>query len=606
MLSSDLSVFDTVLPTLDDGSKTLILFCVQAVPCLLTPVLLVNINRLAKSCRRSSPTVAVERPSPEIQKKAQTVLEVKKLSTCKAFMDCASGLSIVFAVFVWIKSSYVGLAAIPAFDLCLMPATLLWLGFVGVYQADVLPGGKHTVTVLSLSYNVVLLYNQILIRWLEVTDRDSLLLVCRLLAGFAFCDHRKAAVMQIAWIMLKTQTPPHVSNPNNGLNEVWDVLLWEIFRQFVFITPMWLLWFSVEYFVRQFTELMVQKADVNASLDAARSVLASQCDAEAFLRADLRFHNPSAKMAHFFGMKTEDLKDIRLVDLLDSRDAARFEKLVANSVQGLHVSGTNDEKRGQQTAASLNVTFKHGSGRRIETRIYLGSVPGLLGNERPGHLIAFNEVRDIRDVPEEYSKVVETDNAKTVISQTKAVPKAETHEVRAGAAAALSEHLPLNADTLAFHAWSYSKPKTSSAEAAGSIEQVNVVFEQDSFAVKEIQLRMSTSNCKHRRKIMLRECIVPQAWDELQNWMEAVKWDKTASAPLVLLFVFPKFVTGALAARHTEFSRLSNTKSSNELMLTLSDIRLRRFQSGRSGYAPTMGRGTASHLSRCSLDDQKL
>ena len=63
-------------------------------------------------------------------------------------------------------------------------------------------------------------------------------------------------------------------------------------------------------------------------------------------------------------------------------------------------------------AASLNVTFKHGSGRRIETRIYLGSVPGLLGNERPGHLIAFNEVRDIRDVPEEYSKVVETDNAK--------------------------------------------------------------------------------------------------------------------------------------------------------------------------------------------------
>ena len=133
-----------------------------------------------------------------------------------------------------------------------------------------------------------------------------------------------------------------------------------------------------------------------------------------------------------------------------------------------------------------------------------------------------------------------------------------------------------------------------------------MVFEQDSFAVKEIQLRMSTSNCKHRRKIMLRECIVPQAWDELQNWMEAVKWDKTASAPLVLPFVFPKFVTGALAARHTEFSRLSNTKSSNELMLTLSDIRLRRFQSGRSAYAPIMGRGTASHVSRCSLDDQKL
>lgn len=160
----------------------------------------------------------------------------------------------------------------------------------------------------ALSYNLLLLFNQVLILYLNVTDRDSLLLVCRLFAGFIYCDHRKAAATQLLWILLKTQTPPHVNDPQNGgdVNEFWDVLLWGMFRQFIFIAPMWLLWFAVEYFVKQFTALMVQKADMNASLVAARSVLASQCDAEAYLGSDLRFQNPSPKMAHFFGMKTED------------------------------------------------------------------------------------------------------------------------------------------------------------------------------------------------------------------------------------------------------------------------------------------------------------
>lgn len=168
---------------------------------------------------------------------------------------------------------------------------------------------SNQVTCVALSYNVLLVYNQVLILLLNVTDRDSLLLVCRLFAGFIYCDHWKAAATQVIWIMLKSTTPPHVSDPQHDeIHEFWDVFLWEVFRQFVFIAPMWLLWFAVEYFVKQFSELMVQKADMNASLNAARSVLASQCDAEAYLGSDLRFQNPSPKMAHFFGMKNQDGK----------------------------------------------------------------------------------------------------------------------------------------------------------------------------------------------------------------------------------------------------------------------------------------------------------
>lgn len=408
MLSSDISVLDKVLPALDDGGKTLILFCVQASPLFLTPVLMINFNRLVKFCRRRLPKVAIERPSSEIQKKVKALLEVKKLETCKALADGFMVLCLLFVFFVWIKSKYFGIGTIPAFDLCLIPFTLVWLCFIALYQSDVMPR-KHAATIIATSYNTVLLYNQVLIRWLEVTDRDSLLLICRLMSGFMWGDHIKALAFQLPWIMpmLKTQTIPHANDPGNGYNEMWDIHLWEIFRQMVFLIPMWLMWFSVEYFVRQFSELMVQKADVNASLEAARSVLASQCDAEAFLRADLRFHNPSAKMAHFFGMQTEDLTDIRLVDLLDRSDSERFQQLVARSVQGLH--------GGQQTAMSLNLTFRHGSGRRIETQIYLGSIPALLGDEKPGHLIAFNEVRDTPSpgVVEDYTKAIAANETET-------------------------------------------------------------------------------------------------------------------------------------------------------------------------------------------------
>lgn len=102
MLSSDISVLDKVLPALDDGGKTLILFCVQASPLFLTPVLMINFNRLVKFCRRRLPKVAIERPSSEIQKKVKALLEVKKLETCKALAD---GFMVLCLLFVFLFGS---------------------------------------------------------------------------------------------------------------------------------------------------------------------------------------------------------------------------------------------------------------------------------------------------------------------------------------------------------------------------------------------------------------------------------------------------------------------------------------------------------------------
>lgn len=593
MLSSDLSVFDVILPNLDVHFKAIILFCVQTSPFWLTPLVVLNMGRLKKACRRASRKADVqEQVSKEVQRKVDALLEVKKLSTCKTLIDYVALLCTLFAIFVWIKSLNVGIAAIPAFDLCLIPFTLVWLGFAGLLQADMLPPNGKTVTMAALSYNLLLLCNQVLILYLNVTDRDSLLLVCRLFAGFIYCDHRKGAATQLLWILLKTQTPPHVNDPQNGgtINEFWDVLLWEMFRQFIFIAPMWLLWFAVEYFVKQFTALMVQKSDMNASLVAARSVLASQCDAEAYLGSDLRFQNPSPKMAHFFGMKTEDLENKRLVDLLYGPDIERFQKLVASSVQHMQLSGT-----GHRSASSLTLTFKHASGRQLEAQIYLGSIPGSLGEADFCHLIALNEVRDSIDAPAPEVEVESTKASSSTKTEEPDLSKLSITEVSA-------EPVPLNKDTLAFHAWTHSKPACSSQPIHG-IETVTVVFEPQTLEVKEIRMKLPTSS-RHRRKTLLNDCVIPGVWEELQSWLEAGKSEKTVAAPPIVPFVFPKFVRTALAARCADLSK--PVSNSGMLILTLSDIRMRRFQSAGSIGAPTMGRGTASHVSRCSFDDHKL
>lgn len=467
MLSADLSVFSTILPTLNFRFQAIILFCVQASPLLLTPIVVLNIDRLKKYCRSASPKVETpENVSKEVKRKVHALLEVKKLSTCRTLIDYAAFLSSLFVVFLWIKATNVGIAAVPAFDLCVLPVTLMWLVYAAVFQCDLLPHTGRTVTCVALSYNMLLVYNQVLILLMNVSDRDSLLLVCRLFAGFIYCDHWKAAATQLIWIMLKTTTPPHVSDPQHDeIHEFWDVFLWEIFRQFIFIAPMWLLWFAVEYFVKQFTELMVQKSDMNASLDAARAVLASQCDAEAYLGSDLRFQNPSPKMAHFFGMKTQELEKKALVDLLNDADSERFKKLVASSVKQMHQrSGSH------QTAASLTLTFKHASGRAIETRIYLGSAPGSLGDEEPCHIIAFNEVRDSIDVAPEVQAVDVEVNSESPIEKSLKESTQPSDKMP-----------PLNANNLAFHTWNNSK---SSSQPVSSIDTVSVVFEPHTLEVR--------------------------------------------------------------------------------------------------------------------------
>lgn len=75
MLSADLSVFDTILPTLNFRFQAVILFCVQASPLLLTPIVVLNVDRLKKYCRRASPKVAApENASKEVKRKAGLVL----------------------------------------------------------------------------------------------------------------------------------------------------------------------------------------------------------------------------------------------------------------------------------------------------------------------------------------------------------------------------------------------------------------------------------------------------------------------------------------------------------------------------------------------------
>ena len=208
----------------------------------------------------------------------------------------------------------------------------------------------------------------------------------------------------------------------------------------------------------------------------------------------------------------------------------------------------------------------------------MGSIPGILGGEPPCHLIALNLAQsDLIPAPEASEDTWQALNQDPEAPWAPGDPGPQEHSSE-------SDVLPLNADTLAFHSWSHSKQKV-----LGSLEALQVVFEPNSLEVRDMLIRFAT---KSRRKTLLSDCLIPRVLEELRH----------AERPPMVPFMFPKCISFALEARRTE---LKDTliKGLKMQVLTLRDLRVRKMQTGSIGPR-TMGRGTASHVSRRSLDDR--
>eukprot|EP00437_Effrenium_voratum_P022932 CAMPEP_0181409170 /NCGR_PEP_ID=MMETSP1110-20121109/6678_1 /TAXON_ID=174948 /ORGANISM="Symbiodinium sp., Strain CCMP421" /LENGTH=563 /DNA_ID=CAMNT_0023531663 /DNA_START=1 /DNA_END=1689 /DNA_ORIENTATION=- len=558
------------------------------IPLLLLPVLLVYIGRLQSYLQMRSETkkpIVETKQSAEVQRKVHDFLRANERRVVHKMMDYACFISMIYEVMIWAKTISVGVDTIPHFDVALSPWSLLWLNYCAALQLSRLQGsesGTLSVAMAAMGYNLVLVVNAVLIKMNNVSDRETMMLVVRVFAGFFFCDHRKAVAFQIIFVLLKVEWQPHNAAVDSvGYSEMWDVMIWHTFQQLVIVGAMWTIWFTIEYFVRTLAELMVQKSDTEASLQAARAVLASQCDAEAFLREDLTFQNPSAKMAHFFGMSVEDLKDKCFLDILSSADQERLQTVVTASVQRL-------QEENRPSAMSLTLSIKHGSGRQIEARAYLGSIAPSLDSEGICHLVALNEVRETGQEGDV------TPDASPSVAPRVSIPESPTQAGAEGSPGAGG--LPLNADTLAFHAWSYGPSGSGGSAPMGSINSVSVLFDSSSMEVLEISMSLNTQGVRNRKKTQLRECIIPGVWDEFRHWVDSAKSRRPSSPPAIVPFVFPKIVSAVVAARCSELKQAQS--GDKQLLLTLRDIRLRRFQSGRSTMGKPMGRGTASHVSR--------
>ena len=203
----------------------------------------------------------------------------------------------------------------------------------------------------------------------------------------------------------------------------------------------------------------------------------------------------------------------------------------------------------------------------------MGSIPGILGDEPPCHLIALNAAQsDLISAP-----ASETNEEPLALSHIDTPPESQKSD---------PDVLPLNADTLAFHSWSHSKEKS-----LGGLEALQVVFEPVSLEIRDILIKFPT---KSKRKALISDCVLPRVLKELRSHSDG---------PPTVPFIFPKCVSFPLAARRTE---LKDTliKGSKMQVLTLRDLRLRKMQMGSIGGPRTMGRGTASQVSRRSLDDR--
>ncbi|OLP78137.1 hypothetical protein AK812_SmicGene41723 [Symbiodinium microadriaticum] len=101
------------------------------------------------------------------------------------------------------------------------------------------------------------------------------------------------------------------------------------------------------------------------------------------------------------------------------------------------------------------------------------------------------------------------------------------------------------------------------------------------------------------RRVGLRECIVPGVWNDVNDWITKSLSDGTSQAPAIVPFAFPKMATEVMAARRSELKWVRSPGHGKEIMLTLCDIRIRRFR--ERSIIRAVGRGTCSAISRESF-----
>ncbi|CAJ1357440.1 unnamed protein product, partial [Effrenium voratum] len=518
---------------------------VQCVPFVLAPILISNAMRFLHYCsdrsRQSRKKPSQKVPDANIRQRVQCFLDEKLCTTSRMLVDFVSLSNASFLFLVWVKVNQLGIDGVPPYDIAVVPIAFFNVGLSALFQADYFPNERRSVEVYALLWNLMLVLVKVFADRCNITDRDDTILAYRLCAGFSFGDHRKAAAMQVLWGVLQAYKP-HIGTM------AWDAIVWELQRQMFTIGHMWLLWYGAEYAVTQLSQLIIQNADVNASLEAARAVLASQCDAEAYLSEDLAFQNPSAKLAHILGVGEPQLQQKCILDLLSDADQERFKKFVEASVYNMN--------NGQRTAAGLTVTLQHPKGPR-DVQIYLGSIPAQFGSDRPSHLIALNEVRDLSacEPTEE-----ETPPQQQLQQQPPVSPHAGQSEDTGG--------MRLNADALAYHTGCHTR--SWAYDGGGSHQMAN--FQDVSVSLNsnfEVTGFSTTFNrrCKSRGAVSLKECIVHGAWEDFRNWVTATaKGNDAPTMPSIVPFMFPKIVSAVLAARCVELHR---SRESGGLVLRL-------------------------------------
>jgi len=167
------------------AQKALVVFCMRIMPLLLAPMATISTSRIAGWCinwhsaKRSS-----DKQSKEVNKNLERFLQVKRVETTYSLVDYVSFLCFTHCMIVWFKAVHFGLASLPTFDLSIIPSSSAFLLLVALFHSGFVPRSSWSATVLAVAYNLVLLHNQYGIIVFGVVDRETLMIIVRLFAGF--------------------------------------------------------------------------------------------------------------------------------------------------------------------------------------------------------------------------------------------------------------------------------------------------------------------------------------------------------------------------------------------------------------------------------------
>mmetsp|Transcript_10228 Transcript_10228/g.24550 ORF Transcript_10228/g.24550 Transcript_10228/m.24550 type:complete len:563 (-) Transcript_10228:61-1749(-) len=501
------------------------------------------------------PSVMLPVPSRSQEVIHESAQQFKALrrSLIQMVMDACSVLGILLLSVYTIRMVIFGQDSLSSGEMNHAGLLVAWLLTCAAFHTGALSFGDSEMTFLAYAFNFLTLGITFAFQLDDVAKAmlEPMIMMGRIVGCLIFLDWRHACCINGLFA---------ARHLHQQLGEEEQLSMSNcVITEFCVFALIQIVPFSVEILLRKWIAIIVAASDLETALRAAKSVIASSCDAEAELSSELELCKVSPKLGHIFGRQPAELEGKSFLDILDKENGERF-------AQCLQTSKSLSDESLQPITGNLTITIDQ-SGIKKDVRIHVCSL-STVRDGRSKYIMALSEVHEGLGKPEP-----------DIGSDVPEIPEHGHQEVNDPAPDPDFQPFGFNLDELRLtessledHSWAARGKRSLS-----SLAEVKVHLDEQTLEIQDIQIVLNTGHWKKSRKTFLKECILPGSWEGFKRWLDAAaKGRPGTDVPWMVPFGFPRVMGGIACARNIEVRRKVGTTGRSELSLRLRHIFIRR------------------------------